>query len=698
MQKKTPINKENVDEVVDSFQITRGAQHATAGRGTYSFVDIDTNINARDGFTRGHYEYFRPEEQIAKKSVDIIMQCMNAYRTVGPIRQTIDLMSDFAAKGIKITSTNPREKKIYETWFNKVKGQERSERFANLLCRCGNVIVRKYTAKSKKSDAKKMAAASADFPKVNDDIGLDKNELPIQYVFLSPLSVDIIGTDIVNFINKPSLGIRLSNKVKSFVNKTNKTPEELKLMEQLPPDIVLAAKQNKNAYPLDPNKVDIYYYKKDDWEPWADPIIRPILPDVLMLNKLKLADLAVLDSPMSKIRVFKLGNLENKLYPTVNSVNKLANMLTNNVGKGSVDLIWGPDIEILETKDDSWQYLGPEKYKPSLNAIYEGLGIPPSLSASSSNAGGFTNNAISIRILMERIIYVRSILTEFWLNELKVVQRAFGLKAPKIKYDHVNLGDEVAYYNLLMQLVDRNLISRDTLLERVGEMPDIEIALLKREMRGTRSGRKVPKAGPWFSAQPEVDLRKIALQNGIVTPSEVGLELEERAPGQVPSAELKGVTDFKKPSGQPQQGRPTNSKDSTKRKQKRVLPRGAKAEDLSIWVSYAQKQIDSITKPMFLSHYEKKNWRSLTHEESSQAENAKFALLCSISPFEEITVESIAHKLANGVELPENASAELNDLVSRYVKLTNSQPSVDDIRNMTQIAYINLKGENNAEG
>ena len=44
-----------------------------------------------------------------------------------------------------------------------------------------------------------------------------------------------------------------------------------------------------------------------------------------------------------------------------------------------MDLVWGPDIELLESKTNVHQFLGEAKYTPHLNSVYAGLGIPPTL-------------------------------------------------------------------------------------------------------------------------------------------------------------------------------------------------------------------------------------------------------------------------------------------------------------------------------
>ena len=89
--------------------------------------------------------------------------------------------------------------------------------------------------------------------------------------------------------------------------------------------------------------------KKDDWQSFAYPMIYAIMDDINVIEKLKLADMAALDGAIANIRIFKLGNLEHKIAPTKAAASKLASILQNNVGGGTMDIVWGPDIELVES-------------------------------------------------------------------------------------------------------------------------------------------------------------------------------------------------------------------------------------------------------------------------------------------------------------------------------------------------------------
>ncbi len=77
----------------------------------------------------------------------------------GIIKNIIDLMGDFGSQGITLHHPNKKVQKFYRSWWAKVQGSERSERFLNLLYRAGNVpVYKRYGRISKKEDRDKLTA------------------------------------------------------------------------------------------------------------------------------------------------------------------------------------------------------------------------------------------------------------------------------------------------------------------------------------------------------------------------------------------------------------------------------------------------------------------------------------------------------------------------------------------------------------
>jgi hypothetical protein len=656
---------EESSKSLDEYGIYQNKATAATSR-FRSFINLDGQISSRPGLTRTDYDYFRPDEAIPTEIKAIFGMADQIYNRVGLVKNVIDLMGDFASQGIRLVHPNKRIERFYRNWFAKVGGEERSERFLNHLYRNGNVIINKQTAKIslKVADEMYKSKAAVDLTINSDDVKVEKREIPWRYTFLDPKTVDISGSSLASFVTNKTYTITIPPGLRKLIN-APKNEAEKSIIDQLPLAIIEAAK-DKKPYPLDPNKTLVFHYKKDDWKAWAYPMIYSIMDDIAIVEKLKLADLAALDGAISNIRIFKLGSLEHKIAPTQAAASKLSNILQANIGGGTMDLVWGPDIELIESKTSVHQFLGEGKYTPHLNAIYAGLGIPPTLTGT-YGAAGTTNNFISLKTLTQRLQYGRKVLISFWKQEIELVQKAMGFRFPaKVEFDRMDLSNEDAEKALLIQLADRNIIS-DELLQRVfGFDPEMEKVRLNRENRERDSERMVPKAGPYYNPQLEDNLKKIALQTGIVTPSQVGLDLEKKKGGEKTAVELKGPSPggsfpSSKTPGQPQQGRPKNSKDTQQRKTKEFAPQTGAT--LQIWGLEAQDKIADILNPHLLAFYNKKNMRSLSQVEYNAAESIKTKIFLSLDPLSPVTEEIVFGKL-NTAESIDN-----NSLIQNYKNL-----------------------------
>ena len=646
------------------------------------FSNILPNISSRPGLTRTDYDYFRPQESVPGTLKTIMSRADEIYQKIGLVKNVIDLMGDFSSQGIRISHPNKRIERFYRNWFKKIKGKDRSERFLNNLYRTGNIVINRQTAKISLKTSEHMYRSSGsvdltDSMILQEEILVEKREIPWKYTFIDPLYVNVVAGALSSFVQQKIYNLTVPPYLRKIINGP-RNEQERQIIAKLPPQIIEAAKEKK-PYPLDPNKTIVFHYKKDDWQSWAYPIIYAIMDDITVLEKLKLADIAALDGAISNIRVFKLGNLEHKIAPTKAAAAKLASILQNNVGGGTMDIVWGPDLELVESNSTIHNFLGEGKYTPHLNNVYAGLGIPPTLTGT-YGAAGTTNNFISLKTLTQRLQYGRDVLVQFWDQEITMVQKAMGFRYPaKIEFDRMDLSNEDSEKALLIQLADRNVISDELLQKRFGADPDMERVRLNREARDREGNRMVSRLGPFSDI--EDDMKKIVLQLGMVAPSEVGLELLEKKKNEKTLLDIKNAQEMKKiketpektvlPTGIPPtkdvpgKGRPVNKKDSQKRKVKKFAPQTGAS--LILWASQAQEKISEYLNPSLLEFYNKKNMRSLSQEEYKETENFKTKILFLLSPFVDLTQEIISGVVANIDDHP-----ELHILYNRFIKTLSS--------------------------
>jgi hypothetical protein len=438
---------------------------------------------------------------------------------------------------------------------------------------------------------------------------------------------------------------------------------------------------------------------------WANPMCYAILDDLLMLSKLKLADISALDGAISNIRLWTLGVIgdspQNSIMPTKAGINKLRSILANNVGGGVLELVWGPELSFSESNSQVWRFLGSEKYSATINAIYEGLGIPAPLRAGSGVSS--TGNFIGLNTLIKRLQYGRDRLVEFWTKQLKHIHKAMGFSGepPQIIFDFMALADEAAEKQLLINLWDRDIISDETILELFGRLPNIEKSRVKREMN-ERTHENMPyKASPYHNPDKEHEYRKILLQGGGVAPSEIGIDLNDRKVGERTRLEQMEETQLKMKKldvdnkekmakdkvGSP--GRPLNVTETKKRKPKPTEKPSTKASfiDLFLWANSAQEQISSILTKALLHSFDKPNMRSLSHDEFELAEKIKLRVLCNTAPFDTITNESINSVLTSNASIDGSILDYIKILKEQFISKNNRSPKIEELRQIYSSAY-----------
>lgn len=677
-------------EASEAYTENAPVQQEKAIAYTYrSYLDIEPNRSVRTSITRNDYYRFRPEEAVPTRQKRIIKMCMDAYDRVGIVRNVIDLMGDFGAQGIDIVHPNKSIERFYKKWFEQVRGVERSERFLNYLYRAGNVIVKRRTAKinaNKEAELRRTSAADMDI----QSLKYAKREIPWAYDFLNPLAVDVLNFYNGMFIGDPIFIMNLSRTTYDSFTASNVTARNT--FSKLPPDLQKMVKEGKRQIPLDKEKLEVYYYKKDDWLVWANPMIYAILDDLIMLEKMKLADLAALDGAISQIRLWRVGSLDHKIIPRRDVINKVRDILASNTGGGTMDLVWGPELDFKESQSQVYKFLGSEKYQPVLTSIYAGLGIPPTLTGASTS-GGYSNNYVSLKTLIERLEYGRQLLTQFWQKEIEIVQKAMGFRFPaQIRFDSIILSDESAAKQLLINLADRAIISNETILERFGEMPEIEKTRIRREEQARRNDSVTPqKASPYHNPNLRNDVAKILVtKDGVDNSFYEELELPKQdIPLPTPVAG-KGIPSAPKvPEGNPQGGRPNNAKDIVKRKQKRVLPKSGESTAV-LWAFNAQKTIAETVTPMILDYYNKKNVRSLTKAEFDQLEYLKLCLLTGLEPFMELTPEIIKELIEANHKPTAAFISKVDDEITNFVYINNRKPTVDEMKYIYATVYTEI--------
>lgn len=686
---------QSMAKTVDSYDCVYKSKGSIGNR---TFTDFDSNISVRSEYNRSDYEYFRKNEAKPYSEEKNIELSMRAYQNIAVVRTVIDMMADFTVQGIRIYHRDPKIQNFLDEWAKFVDFKGTSERIANMLYRTANCPVKMTYGKIPLSFEKewKKSQAFVDELTIEKKI-VEKRNIPLRYNILNPLSLVVIGGDVSAFIGKPIYGLKINTRLATMIKTLNSTTSEderaRELMSYIPKEMRTSIVGGNTIIPLDQTKLKVLFYKKDDWNNWACPFLSSLFEPLFMLEKMHLADVSALDGAISQIRLWKLGDLEHKIVPTAAGIRKLQNILAN-VGNGTLDLVWGPELDFKESSSNVHNYLKSEKYQQVMAEIYAGLGVPPSLTAAGGTGQtGFTNNYISMKTLIERLNYGRDILEKFWEDQLKILQKAFGWRFPPvIDFDFKILGDDTSEKALILDMWDRNIIPTETIQQIFGRDPKIEAIKSSKEERMRKSGKLPPKAGPFYNAMIEEDLKKIILQSGGVAPSEIGVELLPRKDGEKPLAE---VTEKFKAQFKPKPtlgGRPNNAKDSKKRKKKVVKPRKSVGQigdfmHLFNWANEAQFKINELLTPAILENTSKANLRQLTDDEVDAFEDMKLRILYKTPAYASINLENVYNILSTDTLIGADFIKSCQTLVYIFEKKNNRKPTLKEMREIQSSAY-----------
>lgn len=695
-----PNDKDGLEQALakatENYKNIEGVQRSSAA-GTYR--NVDPGISVRDGYNRSDYDYFRPGERLPTEIKLIQSACRQAYDKFGIVRNMIDMMTDFVVKDINIVHKSPKVQEFGRAWFKKVKGKSISSKIVRRLLREAAAPVRRKIQKITDQSITGITNAGA----YKSPLG--KDEIPLGYKVLNPSTIEVLGGELAQFVDEDLVqyGITIPNAlVKQIQNPTNDVDK--KIVQALKPDLLKGSLSGKQVIPMAPNRLIVIHHKKDDDQLWATPLLYAILDDLQTLEKLKLADKSALDGAISHVRLWSMGDLDKEIIPTAEGIQTLADILLRSSSGGCMDLVWGPDLKLTETKADQYKFLGNDKYLATMTSIYQGLGVPPSLTGTVSDTG-MTNNFVSLRVLVERLDYCRDLLIDFWINELEIVRSVFGFRSPfSLSFGIPSLSDDSAEKKILVELIDRDIVSGVFVQERFGADPEIEQARLKQETRKRENGLIPPKAGVFHTdSQQKNNLEKLLVGNGEVTPSEVGIDLKPRKPGEVSPSERKEAMEKEKikastklkqqqqqKTGKPKPGRAPGAKDAGKRKAKTAGPKQnakAKLSETLLWANAAYEKIDSILKDKMLKMKGKSNLRQLTDEEVSQYEELKFGLLCAHDTGSEITEETVKSRIQQPLSVSLLIKNLIKEGVDKYIEKYKEKPTLDQIRSMSATAY-----------
>ncbi len=557
-----------------------------------------------------------------------------AYKGFGVIKNVIDLMCNFASEGITINHPRKSVRKFYQRWAQLVDLEGRVKDILREYYKYGNVFIYTTMGTMNDTDYTRMKNIVADN---NDPADTERNkealkqrtkkpgdrEIPWRYTLLNPFQIFAAGSEFygetrwVFVMDEATYQKYKDAKVRDpelydFLDDT-----EMNLPQEFKDKITSEGGKNR-VVRLDSKKLWPLHYMKDDHEDWADPMIWPVIGDVMYKNKLRAMDISVCDSAIAAVTIYKLGNMDKGFIAPAEHLSAFAQMLRTPTY--AMNVVWNDAVSVDSTYPPVDKILGIAKYESVDKDIMKGLGIPEILLG--GDGGNYSSAFLGVRTLLERLEEGRREVQKWIDSQLRLIATAMGHRdVPTVKFGQMSLRDENAEKQLIMGLADRGLISVEAVHEVFGFETEVEAERLRGEKKMAEEEGIFQKHGPY--TDPMSDMSK---------------EEEMKMASKQKLAEQKA-----KPVSP--NGRPGGSKGIPQKKKRVTKPTGmASWIDVQSAAAAKYEEIEKLLSTKVIALRGVKNWKSLPQEDKDCLDGLVAAVLSGVQ-LDDVVTEELVDKL-----------------------------------------------------
>lgn len=370
------------------------------------------------------------------------------------VYRCVSLLAELANDTFTISCEDKALEKELNLWWKKIRGEEFLSHFFLEYFRSCNV------------------------PIIKTSIQYNGEIVPASYTILNPLNIKIKETNIPG-IKQFFLNID-NNFVEILKGKDQKNIDKIKMV--FPEEIIQMILQNKTEVPLSSDSFSFITKDKQPYEEWALPIISHAFDALDYRRDLMEMDRSTVKGIRGRILKVTIGN-DN--FPVTDSAELalLAEKFTGDPRSGDLTLFWNHTLEIeyIEPNLDS---LFVDKYEPALDDIRSVFGVSKVLLGQSGDSSG--NNALCLKGMMEILDGARKSFLGWFYDEINTVANLIGNKNGNevtVDFRALSLKDENEFFKVVMQMVDRQVISYETAMETMGHYFPKEIQRLKSEKK-----------------------------------------------------------------------------------------------------------------------------------------------------------------------------------------------------------------------
>ncbi len=651
----------------------------------------------------------------------IIASCVLCYLSEGIVRRVLDLYADFVCENFTIQHPDKSVRNFYTAWAKKIKLKHRLRTFFLTLFTTGNVFIYRHWASLKPEDIKALkrlearlvgenlyvqtkdedreiipeqtakvkwldrfiaakkaiAVEGQDTPEMKENEAPEKdNMIPWGYTALNPLQMELRGKrfkgenywiialdrmELKDLSDQYGMTDNASDIGFTRINLPSEMKGKLKTYEGVGKGYMAEVK-------LDQRDLTVVQDYKFDWFEWAIPFVYPAITPLYFKQCLRKMEARACESVINSIFLFKLGNIEKGMPPEEEHFERLADMLQQ---PGQVqNIIWNEAIDAEVIQPDINQIFDAKKHVSADKDIMMALGIPEVMLGGAG--GSYSNSFVALQTVLERLESARDLFETWMLGEMEIIAKVMKFRRlPTIKWDNSSLKDETAVRNIFLNLFDRGIISRDTLLREFETDFETELGKQKEEEEDV----------PLNSDTKEKTMKKLGPYIKDIPPE--------------PVAPAGGAAGPKTPNG-----RPGGSKEAAPRG-KQTSPRGPVGQSKAILDEYedlmdaGKEMLNSLEERISGKLLQTRGLKYVKQLEASDRDRLEglihnvFSHLPADKPKQFDTEDYLVHLLGSdgNARIKANVLAVYADKIARYENKFGKQPSREHRRQMIISAW-----------
>lgn len=441
----------------DDYLIRDNPELHTPGRNVLRFNNLMGYRIPYQEF--GRYIYMR----------EPIRLCQVAWNEVPVFFQTIEVMTELANTGVKLFKGSDKGKKFFTSWFSTFNLFNFTEKFFRETWLSGNVFVYRYDGSIKSNKLNKFIFGEHAMKELKEAKAAKSIDIPVRYIILNPAFVCLFNDLDLN--NIPEYYWMTDTSTRNQLQRLVKDGTNLDLSKEtkniLDNNITEAKLNSDQLYP--------FFYKKQDYQPFATPMGYRVLDDINIKLEFKKCDMVVSKTVESIITLVKHGTEDKDGNLIVNPMvaGALEKMFLGTKQTGRT-IVTTNDTNIDFVIPDLNKVVGPEKYKKIDEDINDGL---MNLFFGEQK---FANIMVKLRVFVKKLEYVQNMfLNDFLIPEMKRVGKAAGYKPEDIpipKFKAIQLDDPSNANRIITQLLQLGVLTAKDGTEAIdtGLMPEYD--------------------------------------------------------------------------------------------------------------------------------------------------------------------------------------------------------------------------------